>query len=189
MKHPVVMPHLGATGGDVRIVEWRVGKSALVAAGIVLLVVETDKSVVDVEAFRAGRLVGPLAAEGSFVAPGETIGYVSDEPAGAAATITGTISAPEGVRMANPPAPPKTAAAPAEFAHRPARVALNFTRRERQPRGGTRRAAGRGFRHNGADPPLRGAPLSAAGARDAVPAFREEFGWYWLNPVSLRYGL
>ena len=42
MKHPVVMPHLGATGGDVRIVESRVGESALVAAGAVLLVVETD---------------------------------------------------------------------------------------------------------------------------------------------------
>jgi pyruvate/2-oxoglutarate dehydrogenase complex dihydrolipoamide acyltransferase (E2) component len=65
MKHPVVMPHLGATGGEVCIVESRVGESALVAVGAVLLVVETDKSVVDVEAFRAGRLVGPLAAEGS----------------------------------------------------------------------------------------------------------------------------
>jgi hypothetical protein len=30
--------------------------------------------------------------------------------------------------MANPPAPPKTAAAPAEFAHRPARVALGISR-------------------------------------------------------------
>jgi pyruvate/2-oxoglutarate dehydrogenase complex dihydrolipoamide acyltransferase (E2) component len=51
MKHPVVMPHLGGTGGDVRIVEWRMGESALVAARVVLLVFETDKSVVVVEAF------------------------------------------------------------------------------------------------------------------------------------------
>jgi hypothetical protein len=33
MKHPVVIPHLGATGGDVRILESRVGESALVAGG------------------------------------------------------------------------------------------------------------------------------------------------------------
>lgn len=63
MKHPVVMPHLGATGGDVKIVEWQIAESDVVAAGAALLTVETDKSVVEVEAFRGGRLTGPLAPQ------------------------------------------------------------------------------------------------------------------------------
>jgi acetoin:2,6-dichlorophenolindophenol oxidoreductase subunit alpha len=79
MKHPVAMPHLGATGGDVKIVEWRVAEADVVAAGAALLIVETDKSVVEVEAFRAGRLTGPLAPAGSSVAPGECIAYLSDD--------------------------------------------------------------------------------------------------------------
>ncbi|MFB6453553.1 thiamine pyrophosphate-dependent enzyme [Bradyrhizobium tunisiense] len=82
MKHPVVMPHLGATGGDVKIISWRIEESDFVAAGAALVEVETDKSVVEVEAFRDGRLVGPLAAAGSAIAPGEVIGYLSDDPAG-----------------------------------------------------------------------------------------------------------
>ena len=76
MKHPVVMPHLGATGGDVKIVEWRIAERDVVAAGAALLTVETDKSVVEVEAFRGGRLTGPLAPPGSSVAPGAIIGYL-----------------------------------------------------------------------------------------------------------------
>ena len=79
MKHPIVMPHLGATGGDVKIVEWRIAESDVVAAGAPLLTVETDKSVVEVEAFRGGRLTGPLSPPGSSVAPGEVIGYLSDD--------------------------------------------------------------------------------------------------------------
>jgi acetoin:2,6-dichlorophenolindophenol oxidoreductase subunit alpha len=79
VKHPIVIPHLGATGGDVKIVEWRIAESEWVEAGGALLVVETDKSVVEVEAFRAGYLVGPIAAAGDAKAPGETIGFLSDE--------------------------------------------------------------------------------------------------------------
>ena len=41
--------------------------------------VETDKSVVEVEAFRSGYLVGPVAKAGNAKAPGETIGFLSDE--------------------------------------------------------------------------------------------------------------
>ena len=72
MKHPVVMPHLGATGGDVKIVEWRIAERDVVATGAALLTVETDKSVVEVEAFRGGPLTGPLAPPGSSVALGRS---------------------------------------------------------------------------------------------------------------------
>jgi acetoin:2,6-dichlorophenolindophenol oxidoreductase subunit alpha len=98
MKYPVVMPHLGATGGDVKIIEWLVAESDLVLAGTALLSVESDKSVVEVEAFRGGCLIGPLAAPGSSVAPGEIIGYLSDDSAGAALT-SATRPALESVRV------------------------------------------------------------------------------------------
>lgn len=127
MKYPVVMPHLGATGGDVKIVEWQVAESDLVAAGAVLLSVETDKSVVEVEAFRGGRLVGPLAVAGSSVAPGEIIGYLSDDPAGAAMAAA-TRQALETVHAVSVPAALKAASAPATREPRAARVAVRLSR-------------------------------------------------------------
>lgn len=128
MKYPVVMPHLGATGGDVKIVEWRVAESDLVAAGAALLEVETDKSVVEVEAFRGGRLLGPLAAPGSSIAPGEIIGYLSDDPVGVTLAAATRSPAPESVCVASAPAPAKPAPAPANHEPRTARVAVRLSR-------------------------------------------------------------
>ena len=45
---------LGATGGDVKIIEWLVAEGAPVKAGQALFVVETDKATSEVEAFREG---------------------------------------------------------------------------------------------------------------------------------------
>ena len=56
MRHPIVVPHLGATGGDVKIVEWLVAEGQSVKAGDLLFVVETDKSTSEVEAFRDGTI-------------------------------------------------------------------------------------------------------------------------------------
>jgi acetoin:2,6-dichlorophenolindophenol oxidoreductase subunit alpha len=127
MKNPVVMPHLGATGGDVKIIEWRVAELDLVVAGAALLEVETDKSVVEVEAFRTGRLLGPLAPPGSFVAPGAIIGYLSDDPA-AAALAAAARPTPEIVPVERQPAPPKRAPAPASPEPRTGRVAVRLSR-------------------------------------------------------------
>ncbi|MGA2127246.1 MAG: thiamine pyrophosphate-dependent enzyme [Xanthobacteraceae bacterium] len=128
MKHPVVMPHLGATGGDVKIIEWQVAEFDVVAAGAALLTVETDKSAVEVEAFRGGRLVGPLAAAGSSIAPGEIIGYLSEEPA-EGPSIAAARSAPYDVRTASPPALPGAALVPAGH-HEPrtARAVVRLSR-------------------------------------------------------------
>jgi pyruvate dehydrogenase E1 component alpha subunit len=78
MKHAIVVPHLGATGGDMRIVEWRVEASALVKAGDVLFVVETDKSTSEVEAFRDGVLHEIVRGVGSECAPGDVIAFLAD---------------------------------------------------------------------------------------------------------------
>jgi pyruvate dehydrogenase E1 component alpha subunit len=78
MKHPVVVPHLGATGGLVKIVEWRVAESGRVRAGDVLFVVETDKSTSEVEAFRDGVLIDVRHAAGAECAPGDVIALLAE---------------------------------------------------------------------------------------------------------------
>ena len=127
MKHPVVMPHLGATGGDVKIVEWRIAESDVVAAGAALLTVETDKSVVEVEAFRGGRLTGPLAPPGSSVAPGEVIGYLSDD-ADAAIPVARMPLAPNAVRAAAASISPPPSPAPVSQEVRAARITVRLSR-------------------------------------------------------------
>ena len=127
MKHPVVMPHLGATGGDVKIVEWRIAESDVVAAGAALLTVETDKSVVEVEAFRGGRLTGPLAPPGSSVAPGEVIGYLSDD-ADAAIPVARMPLAPNAVRAAAASISPPPSSAPVSQEVRAARITVRLSR-------------------------------------------------------------
>jgi TPP-dependent pyruvate/acetoin dehydrogenase alpha subunit len=127
MKHPVVMPHLGATGGDVKIVEWRIAESDVVAAGAALLTVETDKSVVEVEAFRGGRLTGPLAPAGSSVAPGEVIGYLSDD-ADAAIPVARMPLAPNAVRAAAASISPPPSPRPVSQEVRAARITVRLSR-------------------------------------------------------------
>ena len=78
MRHPVVVPHLGATGDLVRIVEWRAAVGQLVKAGEVLFLVETDKSTSEVEAFRDGMLHEILHAVGSECAPGDVVAFLAD---------------------------------------------------------------------------------------------------------------
>ena len=80
MKHPIVIPHLGATGGDVKIVEWLVAEGQSVKAGHALFVVETDKSTSEVEAFRDGVIDSIVSAAGSECAPGDVVGHLADEP-------------------------------------------------------------------------------------------------------------
>jgi pyruvate dehydrogenase E1 component alpha subunit len=81
VKHPIVIPHLGATGGDVKIVEWLVAEGQSVKAGHALFVVETDKSTSEIEAFRDGVIHSIVSAAGSECAPGDVVGHLSDEPA------------------------------------------------------------------------------------------------------------
>ena len=57
----VVIPSLGATGGDVTVIEWLVDEGAFVTQGQALFVVESDKATHEVEAFREGYLRKILA--------------------------------------------------------------------------------------------------------------------------------
>lgn len=73
----IVIPSVGATGGDVRIVRWCAAPGASVAAGDVLLLVETDKATVEVPAFAAGVLAEILLPEGAACPPGTVVGRLA----------------------------------------------------------------------------------------------------------------
>jgi pyruvate dehydrogenase E1 component alpha subunit len=75
----VIVPDLGVTGSEVRLVEWLADESDYVEAGSPLFSVETDKATVSVEAFRSGRL-HRLVPTGAMVAIGSTVAMLVDAP-------------------------------------------------------------------------------------------------------------
>lgn len=78
MDYPIVVPRLGATGGDVKIIEWLVIEGQAVKAGETLFLVETDKATSEVEAFRGGYLSRILKGAGTECAPGDVVGLLSE---------------------------------------------------------------------------------------------------------------
>jgi pyruvate dehydrogenase E2 component (dihydrolipoamide acetyltransferase) len=64
--YPVVMPKLGLTMTEAKIVEWHKGEGEEVARGDLLFTLETEKSTLDIEAQKGGVL-HVLAAEGETV--------------------------------------------------------------------------------------------------------------------------
>ncbi|MBO4208425.1 biotin attachment protein [Micromonospora echinofusca] len=67
------MPRVGETVDEVVVMEWEAEVGAEVAAGDVLLRVETDKAVVEVPSPVTGRLVHRAVAEGDEVTTGTVI--------------------------------------------------------------------------------------------------------------------
>ncbi len=78
MKHPISMPALSDTMSNGRLVRWLKAAGDPVARGEVIAEIETDKAIMDVEAFREGFLSGPLAAADAELPVGQTIGYTAD---------------------------------------------------------------------------------------------------------------
>jgi pyruvate dehydrogenase E2 component (dihydrolipoamide acetyltransferase) len=95
MAIEVVMPQLGLSMDSGRIVEWLKKPGDRVAAGDLLLTVESDKSTVDVEAVENGILHPVLGPEAGAIPVGEVIAYLLAEgerpPAGDAVPL-GTAS-------------------------------------------------------------------------------------------------
>mgnify|MGYP000689657707 FL=1 len=73
---PILIPQLTATMEEGLLVAWSKKPGDPVARGDVLAEVETDKAVMDVEAFASGFLSGPLVEEDTSVPVGATIGYI-----------------------------------------------------------------------------------------------------------------
>ncbi len=124
------MPALSSTMTEGKIVEWLKKPGDRVERGESVLVVESDKADMDVEAFQEGFLAAVLMPAGGTAPVGETIGLIVEteaEIAEAAAkapagpTAAAAPSAPAPAPAAAPPAPaPAPAAAPAAAASGPA---------------------------------------------------------------------
>lgn len=76
MPTPITMPKFGQMTEESTIVEWRKKEGDKVAKGDVLFTVETDKSVMDVEAFTEGILLKIVVPAGVSVPVQTVVGYI-----------------------------------------------------------------------------------------------------------------
>ena len=74
----IIIPNLGATGGDVIIEEFLVKPGEFVQAGAPIFVVTTDKATVEIEAYRSGYLHTLLVEPGSSLPPGSPVLLLAD---------------------------------------------------------------------------------------------------------------
>lgn len=74
----ILVPDLGATGGEVRLVEWLAPEGSFVNVGAPLFTLETDKAVQDVEAFTSGYVRKLLIPADSIVELGAVVALIAD---------------------------------------------------------------------------------------------------------------
>ena len=79
MISEIIIPDLGASGGDVILEEWLVKPGQAVRTGQPLFLVTTDKATVEVEAFRDGVIRELRAEVGSQLAPGSIVAVLADD--------------------------------------------------------------------------------------------------------------
>ena len=80
MKHVIILPDLGQTTSEARIVSWLKNSGDKVAMGEPLLEVETDKATMYLEAYVGGYLRKKLASEGEIVTATNPVAIVTDTP-------------------------------------------------------------------------------------------------------------
>jgi len=121
MVTPIVMPKFGQMTEDSAIVEWLKKEGDTVAKGDVLFLVETDKSVMEVESFSEGTLLKIAVGVGVSVPVQSVVAYLGEKgekvPVTAAPARAAAASAPPAARSA---APSARAAAPVAAALAPA---------------------------------------------------------------------
>ncbi|WP_456447324.1 dihydrolipoamide acetyltransferase family protein [Thiolapillus sp.] len=79
-KEPITMPVLSDTMESGHLIKWLKQPGDRVKKGDILAEAESDKAIMDVEAFSDGYLTGPLASPGTDIPTGTVIGYISDAP-------------------------------------------------------------------------------------------------------------
>ncbi len=104
MKHPVTMPILSDTITAGRLARWNLRPGDRVQKGDVLAEVETDKAILDVEAFQDGFLAGPLCEPDQDLPVRSVIGYIADslEELETPVPSVSSGSVPEGLRQPDP---------------------------------------------------------------------------------------
>ena len=80
MVHNVIMPDLGQTVSEGKIVRWLKRPGEKVAKGEALLEVETDKVTMEVESYKAGYLRAILVGEGELAVAMSPIAVLTDRP-------------------------------------------------------------------------------------------------------------
>jgi pyruvate dehydrogenase E2 component (dihydrolipoamide acetyltransferase) len=127
MIREVFMPALSSTMTEGKIVSWTKSPGDKVAKGETILIVESDKADMDVEAFYEGFLGAILVNAGDSAAVGATIGYLAEteaELAEAQSKAKGSsAAAPAAAPVAAPVSEPVAVAAPAPAA--PVAAAVN----------------------------------------------------------------
>ena len=78
MVTKIVMPPLGETMDEGKIIQWLKKEGDTVKRGDALLEVETDKVTIEVEAFGSGILRKIIVEEGKTVPVGEIIGIIAN---------------------------------------------------------------------------------------------------------------
>ncbi|MCU0522286.1 MAG: E3 binding domain-containing protein, partial [Anaerolineae bacterium] len=118
MAYEVLLPKLGQTVEESRIVEWLKAEGDPVERGEVLFTVETDKAVLDVEATRKGYLRRILAHAGEMLPVLAVVGLITrtpDEPLEA----EGAEIAPAAATATSAPVPVEAGPAGAEAMEAP----------------------------------------------------------------------
>ncbi len=104
----VKIPIPDQTTQEVRIVKWHKAEGDTVNKGEVVLEVETDKSVIEVEAADSGTLLKQLFSEDESVPVGKIVAYIGEAgtaiPEAAASTGSETKAKPQAVSPTAPPA-------------------------------------------------------------------------------------
>ena len=102
----VFMPALSSTMKEGKVVSWLKSEGDAIEAGEAIMVVESDKADMDVEAFEDGYLAKILVEEGGMVPVGDAVALIAaseDEiDAVAAAATSGGASAPPAVESPTP---------------------------------------------------------------------------------------
>ena len=78
MATPIIMPKFGQMTEESAIVEWRKKEGEKIAKGDILFTVETDKSVMEVEAFADGTLLKIVIQPGINVPVQSTVGFLGN---------------------------------------------------------------------------------------------------------------
>jgi pyruvate dehydrogenase E2 component (dihydrolipoamide acetyltransferase) len=106
MATPIIMPKFGQMTEESAIVEWRKKEGEKIAKGDILFTVETDKSVMEVEAFTDGTLLKIVIQPGVNVPVQSTVGFLGNPGEAIPAVEAPKPATPKLVERASPPVQP-----------------------------------------------------------------------------------
>jgi pyruvate dehydrogenase E2 component (dihydrolipoamide acetyltransferase) len=90
MATRVVMPPLGDSSDEAKVLKWYRAEGDLVERGSVLLDIETDKTTIELEAYATGTLRRVLVPAGETVSVGTTLAVIADPDEDISALVAGS---------------------------------------------------------------------------------------------------